>query len=46
MARATDDIIDLVALHSEWPLRRKLAWFALYVAIFAWAGFIILPQRF
>jgi hypothetical protein len=30
---------------SEWPIERKLAWIALYIALFFWLGFVILPHR-
>ncbi len=38
------DIVERVRPQEAWPLKRKLAWVALYIAIFAWAAFIILPQ--
>ena len=44
MIVARFNVRDMVP-RSAWPLKRKLAWFALYIAMFVWAGMIILPHR-
>jgi hypothetical protein len=30
---------------SAWPLPRKLAWFACYVAVCYWSWFLIIPHQ-
>ena len=37
--------VESLTPREEWPLKRKLAWFALYFALVVWMGFIILPHR-
>jgi hypothetical protein len=37
--------VETIRRRGDWPLKRKLAWSALYAALFVWAGVIVLLHR-
>ena len=42
MTSDTRIFVETVKRRGQWPLWRRFAWLALYVAMFAWAALIVL----